>query len=347
MPTKSATTTAPPTDADPAPRIRVAVLGDYLQLARDAGLDVAAALRGAGLHRDWLDDPDNKVPVDAVSRLLEASAAHPGLADIGLQLAPSINVDRLGLLGFLARDKESVGAAFEATSAYSSFHNEALHIWTEPLGGQRAIRIDLIANAGRPTRQMVEMAVAVVALNFRALAGLEWRPQRVSFRHAAPASVVRHRTVFGAPVSFGQDSDALLCTQGDFLRANRLHDPQISDRLQQLREAGLLAGNDITDATQRLICSLLPTGDCTMDRVAGHLGMTSRTLHRHLAARGTGFAALLANVRREFALRHLALGQRRMAAIADLLGFRSQSDFANWFRRQFGTTPSAWVKAQR
>ncbi|MGZ6015733.1 MAG: helix-turn-helix domain-containing protein, partial [Phenylobacterium sp.] len=97
----------------------------------------------------------------------------------------------------------------------------------------------------------------------------------------------------------------------------------------------------IRDLAGDLIVLLLPTGTCSADRVAEHLGCERRTLHRRLAAEGTSYRALLEARRRELVL-SLVASPRPLAEVADVGGFASVSGLSHWFQRCFATAPSAY-----
>jgi AraC-like DNA-binding protein len=92
---------------------------------------------------------------------------------------------------------------------------------------------------------------------------------------------------------------------------------------------------------------LLPSGLCSVEQVAQHLGMHRRTLNRHLAAEGESVTTIINAVRAELAEEYLAGSKRKLYEVAELLGFSSAGDFSRWFRIQFGKTPSEWVAHHR
>ena len=98
----------------------------------------------------------------------------------------------------------------------------------------------------------------------------------------------------------------------------------------------------LSDKVSELIVALLPDGVCSVERVAQHLGMDRRTLHRRLAAEGVTFSGILDDRRRDMAASLLTTSDRPLQSVADLLGFSSLSAFAHWFRRHFGQSASAW-----
>ena len=97
---------------------------------------------------------------------------------------------------------------------------------------------------------------------------------------------------------------------------------------------------DASLATQvsDLIRELLPPGACTVERVALHLGVDRRTIHRRLALEGQSFTALVEGRRRELVRAQLGLPGRPLRAVAGALGFSSLSTFSRWYRNAFGGT---------
>ncbi len=88
--------------------------------------------------------------------------------------------------------------------------------------------------------------------------------------------------------------------------------------------------------------ALLPNGDCTIERVAEHLACDRRTIHRHLAGRGTSFSTILDTERADLVLRLIEDGDRPLKEMAALLGFSAQSAMARWFRGRFGCSITQW-----
>jgi AraC-like DNA-binding protein len=325
------------------PLVRTAVLAGYPALAKSLGIDAASALRQAGIARKLLADPDCRIPVLQLNRLLNATAAAAQAEAIGLRLARDIGIEHLGPLRLLVQHAATAGEAFAIVGRYSQLHNEALSIWTERDTRYLNLRHEYLTRSPGSVREIVEMTAGVIVLNLRVIIGDDWSPVRACFRHAAPADARIHRQVFRCPIQFAADFDGFVCPATDFARRNRLAGSDSAELLREVRAMAVRGTGDTTILRARkLIWALLPGGRCTTSEVARLLGIDRRTLHRHLVRHDESFSSLLNAVRVELAARHVRLGLRRLADVAELLGFRSQSDFSHWFRTHFQASPRQW-----
>jgi AraC-like DNA-binding protein len=84
--------------------VRSACLTGYADLAHSLDIDPFALLRGAGLDRDCVINPERKIPVEAVRRLLHMSGIAAGVDDFGLRLVGARPLSFLGPLALAVRD---------------------------------------------------------------------------------------------------------------------------------------------------------------------------------------------------------------------------------------------------
>ena len=107
----------------------------------------------------------------------------------------------------------------------------------------------------------------------------------------------------------------------------------------------LAATLDPADLTMET--ALLPSGRCSIEQVAQHLGMDRRTVRRHLAGDAETFSSIVDAVRVELATRYLTTTGRPLVEVADLLGFSGLSALSRWFSGCFDCSASAWRAAHR
>lgn len=325
------------------PLIRSATLTGYVELAESVGLDPYRLMREAGLSRSCLRDPDTKIPVIAVRRLLEASAQAAGVDDFGLRLARTRRLSNLGPIGLAVHHEPTARKALETLTRYMRLHNESLFTRIEEANGLVVIREELAEEGQQSVRQSMELAVGVVFRILRELLGPSWEPREVCFTHPAPASLASHLEVFGRFVAFGCEFNGFICAAKDLDARIPSSDPVLARYARQYLDAMFARPNMTTkDKVRQLVSALLPSGHCSIERVAEHIGVDRRTVHRHLALTGDTFTSVVDAVRGELAARYIESRDRPLAEVADLLGFSAQSTFARWFREKFSCSASDW-----
>ena len=317
-------------------RVRAASLSKYAEVARRTGLDPQRMLSEFGLPPRCLEEPELRVPLDAVRELLEASAARSGVDGFGLLMAEARRLSDLGPLGLLIREQPTLRLALEAFVHYGRQLNEALFLTSEEVGDVVVLREELIVGRSGLVRQSTELAIGVAYRMLSTFLGAHWRPRRVCFAHDPPADRSVHERVFGRSVEFGHDFNGIVCARSDLEVPNPNADPGIAKLARQMLESA--AGTQAPDMgtqVRDIVVMLLGTGACSLERVAQHLGADRRTIHRHLVREGETFSGIVDALRRELAERYLNEGHRSLAEVSSLLGFSAPSAFSRWYRQQF------------
>ena len=102
-------------------------------------------------------------------------------------------------------------------------------------------------------------------------------------------------------------------------------------------------GGSLIERTRAHLGGDLDLGTMAASRVATRLGVSERTMRRHLTKAGTSYRALVDDSRRERALMLAHEGIHSVTAIAMRSGFTDVSSFSRAFRRWTGTLPSDYL----
>ena len=330
-------------EAAPPQLTRSAALTDYVEVARAVGLDPYRLADGVGIPRAALSDPDLKISADAVRRLLEASAERSGAEDFGLRIAERRRLSNLGALALIAREQPTIRKAVEAIGKHLWMQNELLVLRLQDAGDLVMLDVGLMIPADLPARQSVELTLGALCRTLRALLLDSWRPEMVCFTHAAPKDARTHRRVLGPAVVFDQAFNGVACAARDLDAPIAGADPAMARQVERYLDQ-LAARPHLTtaDRVRELVIALLPGGQCTVERVAQHLGVDRRTVHRQLDELGTSFSRIVAQVRGELALAYLGGEGLPLAVISERLGFSALSAFSRWFRTHHGCSASDW-----
>lgn len=327
--------------------IRSASLGGYIELVRELGREPQAFLRQVGLSAKLLDDPEALIPVDAVRELLEITSHATATEDFALRLAAGRDLADLGPISLVLREEATPRQALDTLCRYLKLINPSLITRIEDAGSSVIVREDLVPSRRISMRQPIELAIAVMYRILRELIGPAWRPVQVCFTHRAPKDVAPYRAFFGRPVAFGQDFNGIVCSANDLARPRSGVNPATARFARDYLERALERHGDArAESCRDLILALLPGGRCTAEQVARHLRIDRRTLHRHLAAEGLSFSAVLDQVRADAVMRHLRDSDLPLGEIAGLLGFAAPSGFSHWFRARYGCSVTEWRRAR-
>jgi AraC-like DNA-binding protein len=323
------------------PTIRSATLVGYAELARSLGLDPQRLMRRCGLDPSCVSDPETRIDATAVAKLLETSAADSGVEDFGLRLSKARRLSNLGPFSLLVREETTARRAVETLGRYLQLHSELLFLRVEDAGQLVIMRADIVPGTRMPRRQGIEVFVGYLFRILQELLGPSWKPKRVLFTHSPPANVAGHVAMFGPIVDFDAEFNGIACAAADLEGQLPSADPAMARYARQYLDA-MISRPDMTlaDKVRWLVRETLPLGRCNVEKVAQHLGVDRRTVHRHLAQSGKTFSSLVDDVRGELAESHLEASRGRLSNVADLLGFSAASAFSRWHKRHFGFAPS-------
>jgi AraC-like DNA-binding protein len=323
-------------------QVRAAALSTYDIVARFLGLDPDAMLREFGIDPALLADPEQPLPLADVAPLLEESAARSGCAQFGLLMAESRSLGSLGPAALLLKHQPDAGAVIHAVVRHQRAFGLALELSEQWVGDLLLVRAEL--HGAPAARQAIEYLVGYACRCIVAVVGRGWSPESVHFTHAAPADLTVHRRLFACPIEFDSAFNGIACDRAAVAAVNPSADRELALHAEQFFEQlapdrGVPTARELAMRSLRL---LLPEHRGTLDQVALNLATTPRTLQRLLEREGCTFGELLDEIRRELAQRHLAEPTRQVAAVAELVGYRTPSSFTRWFTAEFGLSPAAW-----
>lgn len=318
--------------------VRAACLTNYSEVARAGGLDPARMLLDAGLRPSVEQEPDLMIPIERVGQLLHASATLSGNESFGLCMAETRMLSNLGAVGMLIRDQKTLHDSLDVLMRYQVLLNGSLSLMIEEHADVVVLREEVKpGKPQQPTRQRIELALGVMLRLMRQFLGAGWQPRSVCFRHPAPRDASVHHRLFGYCVEFDADFNCIVCVKTDLYARNPSADPAMMRYAQQLLDASAkpLEPTMLEDV-RRTTLLLLPSGRCSVEQVAEHLGVACRTVQRGLAKQGQSFSSMVNEIRKELATRYVIESDRPLTEVAMLLGFSDPSALSRWYHAQFG-----------
>lgn len=324
-----------------SPLVRAASLKNYSEIARVHGLDPMRMMADAGLSTSVLDEPDLMIPADRVGQLLEASAQRSGDESFGLRMAETRHLSNLGPVGLVIRDQPTLRDSLSVLVRYHAALNGSLAVMIEESAGVVVIREDVLVGGNVAVRQATELAIGVMLRLMRQVLGEHWQPRRVCFMHSAPQDTRTHLRMFGSRVEFNHDFNGIVCSHDELDTVNPSADPVMARYAARLLDTAMpQPATSMLNDVRRTVLLLLPSGRCSIEQVANHLGVVCRTVQRRLSEQGLSFSEVVNTQRLELATRYVKQSDRPLTDVAALLGFAASSGFSRWYQGQFGCSPS-------
>ncbi|HXJ84508.1 MAG TPA: AraC family transcriptional regulator [Candidatus Methylomirabilis sp.] len=327
------------------PMISLAAATGLVEAIKVAGTDPDELLRAFGLDRSTVSDPHRYMPASDFARLLEEAALATGDDCFGLHFGEHFNPKDFGPLTYVVLNAPTMLASIKDVARYLRVYNEAAEVTFSVEGRWAYLRHRLVNLDIENPRQQNEFALAVGLSTIRLMAGTRWSPTEVQFAHPAPRVTSEHPRVFGAPVSFGCETNAFVIERELIERQVPAADERLYPILRQYLDRALAEvprDDALILSVRKAIGESMCHGDPTLAAVAGKAAMSPRTLQRRLAADGVDFKALVADTRRRFAVHYLRQPSPTLTEIAYLLGYSEVSAFNRAFKRWTGATPSEY-----
>jgi len=323
-------------------QVRAVTLSRYVEVARKVGLDGNRMLREVGISREWLEDPEHRLPAGKVLALLDRSAELSGCESFGILLTEARTFPSLGPLSLLLERLANVREVVREATEFQRHLNDIVDFSTDDSGDTCVVRLDMAPAFWSMTAcdHIVSMAYMVLV----GASGNRWQPDRIHFVRREPADPTPWRQMFHVPIEFDSTFSGLSASRDSMLVPLPLANEVMVNHARRLLRLVHVdpTAETFTERVRRSITLLLPSGHATIERVAAQLGLSSRSLQRRLDEEGHQFAELLNEVRRELATAYLSSSTHPITTVAELLGYSSPSSFTRWFAGSFGSPPQLW-----
>jgi len=316
------------------------------QALEAGGFDSKALFAEAGIDMTTALDPRNRIQADrmtVVYDLIEKTTDDPAFGIRIPQYVHPATFHALGYSLFASRTMESfclrLVRYFRLVTTNATVEFEQTH--TES-------RLYMSPSIDKDSYIPQDAWLATVMKIARDIYRPDFKPLRVCLCRPDPGKVAgaEFDDFFRMPVHFGCQRNKLVFDTMDM----RVQLPAANAELARQNDGvvmTLLAQMDKSDILTQVRASfveLLPSGECSKDKVADRLNMSERTLQNKLADRDTTYRDLLNEIRQELAEQYMSQGVHSVSEVAYLVGFSEISSFSRAFRAWTGQSPSDFRK---
>jgi len=336
----------------PNPTIAAGYPKAFLEFAVSRGADRATLLERSHLSLDELKDPERRISLSTYMVLMQAGIELCNEPALALLFGEAVRLQDISIVGFLGDTVSDIASG-------SAMMNRYARLALDPDDGGNADAIELVREGGDvwlkstieayiDNQLLTESAFARTVTSVRAmwssipeLARLTF-PKAIRFTHKEPGYRAEYDRIFGAPIFFNSNMNALSLDE-EFLKVSLPRtNPHLSKALTAHAEEllkNLESSKTTRSEVEKLLTANLQSGATSVDVIARQLGMSRQTLFRRLKAEGVTFEKVFDELRHRMAVKYLEDKKLSVNETAYLVGFSDQAAFSHAFKRWTGHSP--------
>lgn len=323
--------------------LRVGGAQEILVVLKDFGIDSDEVLNEAGIHPALFDDPGNLITYAARDRLFKKCVARTECQHFGLLVGQRMNLQSLGLVGFLMKTSLSAGAALDSLVNYLRLHSQGAATTLTVDGDMVILAYDVIEPGLQAIDQTGDGAVAMMLNVMRSLCGPAFKSTEASFAHRSPEDIEPYRKLFRCPIYFDAQRYSLVFAREWLDVRPPAADSEVQQLLRKQIDALMTEHSlEFPEQVRNVLRSALMTGHASEEQIASLFSMRAHTFSRRLQASGSSFHELVDECRCEIAQQMLRNTSLNVAQISTYLGYSRSSTFIRAFRRWTDSTPAKW-----
>ena len=335
----------------PNPTIAAGYPKAFLEFAVSRGANRATLLERSHLSLDELKDPERRISLSTYIALMEAGIELCNEPALALLFGEAVRLQDISIVGFLGNTLSDIASGPAMINRYARLAldpddggADAMELLRE--GDDVWLQSKIEAYMDHPL--LTESAFARTVTTVRAmwssipeLARLTF-PKAIRFTHKEPDHRAEYDRIFGAPIFFNSNMNALSLDE-EFLKVSLPRaNPHLSKALTAHAEEllkNLESSKTTRSEVEKLLTANLQSGATSVDVIARQLGMSRHTLFRRLKAEGVTFEKVFDELRHRMAVKYLEERKLSVNETAYLVGFSDPAAFSHAFKRWTGHSP--------
>ena len=312
-----------------------------LRAADRLGYDQSWLYSELGVDPTILEDSEARIPYDAAIATWQRVPELTGDVHIGIHLGQQVRLDDFDIIGYVLRNCHTMRDVVDAYEKYRRLLGDNSLFELVEDNAELVVQHRIVKGIPFPDVQIDYLLSAIACAGKQAF-GDHWQLRQVRFARDAPNDIAEYERVFAAPVHFGTGQNALVI-HSDLDQPFARTDAQLRQILEEHADSlleKLPADRDVDQRIRDFAGRSLADGPPTAETLSSQLGMSARSLRRHLASRGTSVSQIVDQVRKERAIALLNSSEQTVSEIAYAVGFSEPSAFSRAFKRWTGATPT-------
>lgn len=324
------------------PPHKIALLVEVLY---EAGIAPVETLRGSGLDAAVLGHPATRISLRQLLTVYDNALRLSKDPVLALRAGRRVHITHYGMYGYALLSSPTTRSAVDFAIRYHKLATPTVGMHVREQGAlaawvfESAFELDPASDL---YRFIIEFQLAIILSISQDMFGPQAKPLEVCVTYGAPAYAERYRTFLECNARFDQPTNELRFEATILQGRPSLANPITAAMVLETCDRMLSEMQDITGMASKVHGLLLqhPGQFPDEEAMAEKLHMVSRTLRRKLEAEGTSYKQILADVRKQLALKYLRETRLSVDDIAMSLGFSDASSFRQAFRRWTDKNPS-------
>ena len=314
-----------------------------MELAVDKGASQPELLARSGIAAEDLTDVDRRIPLAKYVALMRAGQELANDPALALHYGETNDMSRISIVGLIADACETMAEAMVQVNRFG-------RLVVEFDGPKDRFKI-VAKDSGFWTVDTRENPNAFPELTESTFARAICAPRRfgvtslakaVHVTHKAPAYRAEYERIYGVPVTFEAEWNAVLMDEKWMTHKIAVQPRYVFGILSEHADALLKSlenSKTVRGRVESLLMPILHKGEANMDAIAEKIGLSRQTLFRQLKAEDTTFEKVLDELRHRLALQYLRGRKASVNETAYLVGFSEPAAFSRAFKRWTGTNP--------
>ena len=314
-----------------------------MELAVDKVASQPELLARSGIAAEDLTDVDRRIPLAKYVALMRAGQELANDPALALHYGETNDMSRISIVGLIADACETMAEAMVQLNRFG-------RLVVEFDGPKDRFKI-VAKDSGFWTVDTRENPNAFPELTESTFARAICAPRRfgvtslakaVHVTHKAPAYRAEYERIYGAPVTFEAEWNAVLMDEKWMTHKIAVQPRYVFGILGEHADVLLKSlenSKTVRGRVESLLMPILHKGEANMDAIAEKIGLSRQTLFRQLKAEDTTFEKVLDELRHRLALQYLRGKKASVNETAYLVGFSEPAAFSRAFKRWTGMNP--------
>ena len=323
--------------------VRSGAIEGYQKLVSELGGNPVQLIKAAGLGPGQFRDSNTYISYSKMAELLEISATACEQALFGLLLAQRQTSNVLGDLPLLLSREDTVADSLASVNRYLYLHARGVQLQQRLRGDRVELGLSFEFSSPQGLEQLTQMSIAHLA-NFTAgLLNIDRHSLTLFLRQPEPRAASDNAGVSPYRLQFGAANNCIRFSRRWLAKKSHRNEQALDAHLQDyLRRLQQRYPDSLQEQVRDIIGRTLPSGECSLERVAATLDLHPRVLQKRLKKLGSSYGRLLRQTRLDIARQHLRHGNMAVTDLALNLGYAEVSVFSRNFKQWTGLSPRQW-----